>query len=125
MRIENENDYEKALERRNRLWDSGFVDASEELDLVIEAYAFDKVEKKRQLEHDIFTKIIDSKVISSDEELALILERITELDEIHSDIEFSQELYDQLCFLVEDYELAKIAKERESQLGIVVDIDDL
>jgi len=57
--------------------------------------------------------------------LTLILERIAELDEIHSDIEFSQELYDQFCFLVEDYELAKIAKELESQLGIVVDIDDL
>jgi len=100
-------------------------DASEKVDTAIEAYAFDKVEKKRQLEHDIFTKIIDSKVISSDEELALISERIVGLDEIHSDIEFSQELYDQLCFLVEDYELAKVVKERENQLGIVVDIDDL
>jgi|GEM_PF-3689890 len=104
MRIENEEGYKKALEHRKRLWDAGFHDASEKVDTAIEAYAFDKVEKKRQLEHEIFTNVINSKVISNDEELALILERIAGLDEIHSDIEFSQELYDQLCFLVENYE---------------------
>jgi hypothetical protein len=48
MRIENENDYEKALERRKRLWDSGFCDACDELSFAIEGYELAKIAEERE-----------------------------------------------------------------------------